>query len=362
MNTKTLFALFLMAAPLFAQLSSNVSVFATGLDNPRGLRFGKDNKLYVVEAGVAGSQSTVGLCDQFTPPIGPSTSGYTARITRLGPNGQKTIYKQGLYSFAQDPASGAEINGVSDLNFDNNDVLALVLGGCQTGSPTQKSEVIRIRPNGQVSQVVNLSAWYRANPPVNRDNFFNADGVPYRIVRDKSNFYIVEANHSVLDRLNSNGTMTRVADFSAIFPGGFDFTPSALAIGPDDALYVGTFGAFPYPAGGAKILRVTKTGSVSVFAENLNLIQGIEFDCAGRMYVLEAATPGFFFPDGTGRVLRRDGTSFTVVASGLTRPAGMTLGEDGKLYVSNNGFGVGPVPGRGQIVVIDLGLGKQKCQ
>ena len=35
--------------------SANVSVFATGLDNPRGLKFGPDGELYVAEGGAAGT-------------------------------------------------------------------------------------------------------------------------------------------------------------------------------------------------------------------------------------------------------------------------------------------------------------------
>ena len=350
------------ASSALAALPENAAVFASGLDNPRGLRFGKDHKLYVVESGIGGSNSSVGECDQFPPPIGPATSGNSGRITRIGPNGKKMTFKKGFHSFAQAPESGAEINGVSDLNFDGPDVLAVVLGGCQTGAVGQVSEVLRIRPNRSVSQVVNLSEWYRANPPAVRDDFFNPDGVPTRIIRDQSHYYIAEANHGVLDRLNPDGSMTRIADFSALFAGGYDFTPTVVTLGPDGRLYVGTFGAFPYPEGGAKILRVTKSGAVSVFAEGLNLIQGVEFDCSGRLYVLEAASAGFLFPDGTGRVLRRDGTGWVEVATGLTRPAGMTIGRDGLLYVSNNGFGVGPVAGQGEVVTLDVGLGKQRCK
>ena len=37
-----------------AQFSPNVSVYANGFDNPRGLKFGPDGKLYVAEAGTGG--------------------------------------------------------------------------------------------------------------------------------------------------------------------------------------------------------------------------------------------------------------------------------------------------------------------
>ena len=38
------------------------TVFATGLNNPRGLTFGPDGNLYVAEAGLGGTNSTVGQC------------------------------------------------------------------------------------------------------------------------------------------------------------------------------------------------------------------------------------------------------------------------------------------------------------
>ena len=53
--------------------SSNVSIYATGLNNPRGLTFGPDGILYVPEGGAGGTTSTVGLCTQVPDvcPTGP---------------------------------------------------------------------------------------------------------------------------------------------------------------------------------------------------------------------------------------------------------------------------------------------------
>src|SRR5713101_2925500 len=65
--------------------TAQVTVFATGLNNPRGLTFGPDGNLYVAEGGLGGTQSTVGLCDQVPAPVGPYTGGYTSRISRINP-------------------------------------------------------------------------------------------------------------------------------------------------------------------------------------------------------------------------------------------------------------------------------------
>ena len=62
-----------LAASLFpnqiaAQPSSNVHVWVTGLNGPRGLKFGPDGKLYVAEAGTGGTTSTKGACAQVIAP------------------------------------------------------------------------------------------------------------------------------------------------------------------------------------------------------------------------------------------------------------------------------------------------------
>jgi hypothetical protein len=90
--------------------------------------------------------------------------------------------------------------------------------------------------------------------------------------------------------------------------------------------------------------------------DRLTAILGVTFDARGRLFALETiTTAGFPGPQsvGTGKVVcvGEHGT-LTIVASGLTFPTGMTFGPDGKLYVSNTGFGV-PGPSAGQILRIN---------
>ena len=73
-----------------AQTSPNVSIFATGFNDPRGLKWGPDGNLYVAEAGNGGPVSTAGQCLQVPTPPGPWTGGLNARISKVTPDGTRS--------------------------------------------------------------------------------------------------------------------------------------------------------------------------------------------------------------------------------------------------------------------------------
>ena len=79
----------LLSASAWPQ-SANVSVFAQGLSNPRGLTFGPDGNLYVAEGGAGGNMSSAGLCDPVTMiaasrKLGVVHANGTARLESAAP-------------------------------------------------------------------------------------------------------------------------------------------------------------------------------------------------------------------------------------------------------------------------------------
>jgi len=75
-NVTLVFALALAWGSAQAQ-SVSMKVYASGFNNPRGLKFGPNGNLYVAEGGTGGNHSTVGKCRQVEPPIGPYTGSLT---------------------------------------------------------------------------------------------------------------------------------------------------------------------------------------------------------------------------------------------------------------------------------------------
>src|ERR1039457_2412010 len=81
---------------LKGKVNPKISVFATGFNNPRGLKFGPDGFLYVAEGGLGGNLTTSGLCDSVIPPVGPYVGGNTGRISKVNWKGVVTTVANNL--------------------------------------------------------------------------------------------------------------------------------------------------------------------------------------------------------------------------------------------------------------------------
>jgi sugar lactone lactonase YvrE len=346
--TTVLSALALMSA--FGQ--SNVSVFSTGFNNPRGLKFGPNGYLYVAEGGMGGLNSTVGTCEQVPIGIGPYTGSETgSRISRVDSHGVRTTLVDDLPSSQTSADSGSLISGVADVAFVGNTLYALLSGaGCSHGVAHTPNSVIRVNANGSIDLIADLSAFIQANPVKhpNADDF-EPDGTWWSLIAVDGNLYTVEPNHGELDKITTAGRISRIADISA---SQGHIVPTALAYHGN--FYVGNLNTFPVVPGSSKILKINPAGNVKVDVGGLTTVLGLVFDGADRMYVLEMSTAAGDPTPFTGKVVRVDPSGKqTDIASGLFFPTGMTLGPDGALYVSNVGFGP-PPDGEGQVLRITL--------
>lgn len=348
-----------------AQLSANAVVVATGLEGPRGLRFGPDGDLYVAEAGTGGTTSTSGQCAQVIPPVGPYTGGLTARISKFDKKWTQTIVASGLPSSVD--AMG-DLQGVADVQFMNGTLYALIPGGgCSHGNPTLSSGVVSVNTStGTWRYVGDIGAFMHANPVQNPNaSDFEPDGTAYSMVSVNNALHVIEPNSGELLRVDPfSGNITREIDFSA---SQGHMVPTSV-ISKNGDYMVGNLNLFPiephtsrvmtvsnFPAGtGTGVPGLNVPGPYYVVASKAGFatIVGLAVGPTNSLlYVLQLApdTPSGFPQPGFGKVTRinADG-SLTDVVTGLSVPTAMTFGPDGKLYISN--FGAAPA-GAGQIVV-----------
>jgi hypothetical protein len=329
--------------------TGDLTVVATGLDNPRGLVMAPGGVVLVTEAGRGGPGPCI---------IGAQAQtfclGATGAITAIWPGHQARIVR-GLPSLGTPNQS--EVFGPHDIALTK--AGALVTIGLGT-DPARRAELgpagtligqtVRLGPSG-ASAFADLAAYEAANDPDQDQPGTGPDSNPYGLWPYRDGVVVTDAGGNDLLRLDRQGRISTLA----VFPttptpnpfGGPDipmhFVPTTVTTGPDKALYVGQLTGFPFPVGGAKVWRIVPGQAPTVFAEGFTNIIDIAFDHNGRLLVLEIFANGLLSGDPTGALIRveRDGSRTELARIGLVTPTGVAVADDGTIYISNKGTLVG---------------------
>src|SRR6266545_7235591 len=196
---------------------SNVTIFATGLNNPRGLKFGQ--------------------------------------------NGNRTTFVDNLPSSQTSADSGFLVSGVADVAFIGDTLYAILSGaGCSHGVAGTHNAILRVNADGTTTEITNLSAFQQANPVKNPEpDDFEPDGTWYSMVAVRGDLYAVEPNHGEVDRISpETGAISRVIDVSA---SQGHIVPTTVAYHGN--FFFGNLGTFPIFPGSEKVFKLTPSGQLN---------------------------------------------------------------------------------------------------
>jgi glucose/arabinose dehydrogenase len=333
----------LLALVPYAALAQYTVVLG-GLNSPRGLTFGPGGRLYVAQAG---SGAANGKIIEISNPWA-STPAVRDVVT-------------GLISAVHTEGEAAGVDGISALG--NGNIFAVMaLSNDALGFPSRLGHVLQVSQAGQIRDVADVGdfdfEWSKAHFNLASHDFPDAN--PYAVLALPDKIYIADAASNTLNLVRPDGS----DEILAYFPNNVlaDATPTCIAQGPDGALYVGTLALVDSIVFGpsAKVYRVdpkaadpsrllTVLNIATLWADNLGPINGCAFGPDGSFYASEFFTaPAFANGDVVKIPFDSPDQHISLAGGKLLFPAGVAVGADGTVFVSN---GSAELPdGRGQVV------------
>ncbi len=324
-----------------AAAGATVSTVMSGLDNPRGLAFGPEGALYVVEAGRGGT----GPCTSSIRPQEPDQPrcyGPSGAVSRLWHGVQERVVT-GLPSYAGPSGQATGTHDVAMLGLGNAHVSigwgANPLLRDTLGPPwTSFDRLARVDASGNWRLETDAGAYVLAANPGGG----SLDSNPYGLLAEPGQLVVAEAGGNALLAVRSTGSISTLATLPSRPQGRpTDAVPTSVTLGPDGAYYVAELTGVPFAAGVANVYRVVPGQVPAVAYTGFTTIIDLTFGPDRSLYVLEHSTgPVFFALPGRLLKIAPDGTRTTVV-DGLTRPGSVAVGPDRALYISHRSISVG---------------------
>jgi len=320
----------------------------SGLVSPRGLAFGPDGGLYVAEAGSGGDVNSPSII------LGSGNRAYygtTGGLSRLL-NGVQERVLDNLPSLSATNPRGLEASGLSDIVFDGSGTAFGVMGlganpalRADLGAPgADFSTLVRLPLDGSpLERIADLGTHEIASNPDGGLRDSNPFGMA---LAPDGRFLVADAGANDFLSVTAAGDVSTLGVLPnrpnplPFGPPSFQSVPTSIAVGPDDAYYIGQLTGFPFPPGAANVYRFDPaTDELTVAYGGFTNISDLTFDENGDLYVLQlttnglaSATPG---PGALIKIDSRTGERATIASEGLLFPGSVEAGPDGVLYVTN---------------------------
>jgi sugar lactone lactonase YvrE len=253
--------------------SGTQSIYASGLEHPRGLAFDSIGNLFAAEI-LAVDDHDIGRVLKFNLRNNVSTVGSAAYFSFEG--------------LAIDIAGNAYVMATDDRD------------------PTAAGTIFKFTPSGE------------------RTVFGTVPGVPNPQVANgglafdsTGNLYATASGAQTIYKFAPDGTRTVFVGSSAFLPGE---NPFGLAFDSSGNLFV-SIDTFTVP-GADSIVYFSPMGVKSIFATGLTNPRGLAFDSSGNLFVAEANA----IPAGDILEFTSKGIELPVFASGFGRPEFLTFG------------------------------------
>ncbi|MEJ3743001.1 ScyD/ScyE family protein [Actinomycetes bacterium KLBMP 9797] len=356
-----------MAGAPAASAAESVAVIAKKLDNPRGIALGPKGSLLVAEAGKGGKGPCIPSPEDPAAQVCLGRSSALTVLTRDDDDWEKKRIVTGLPSVANKDGSFAL--GLHDITLMDGKVLGTIGLG---GSPEVRKKLgkdgrllghlVTLRPS--VRSIVDLAEYEAKNNPDGKEPGSAVDSNPYGILAKGDQVYVTDAGGNTLLAVTKKKNVSTVAVFRPrmVRPPSnipnlppripMQGVPTAVAKGPDGALYVGELTGFPFLKNGARVWKLEKGKRPAVSHGGFTNIIDVTFDRKGRMLVLLISKNGLASGPGStvGALIRveKSGIWKELAAGKLTMPGGVAVARDGTIYVTNKSV----TPGGGEVLRI----------